>query len=407
MPQQTHIVSPWVTPKIFTDLTQPAPRVKEFFDHYSDWFSHASEVAINFCTGNGDHILNYAGKDHCDQTFDWSRYSCYNGDSVQRYKHNLEWLTKCREGGEATGNPYLAGPSFILSDQALNYRTLSGIYSAFREEGKRRGLNVKILEYLEPGPEFCKCVWKTERHPEASQGLVDAGGTLVPGVIDVCANLKADSLPYAAYPDGVKEGTNAGDFVAAQCDAFTHDFDLDGVFLGNQFALTGFWDPKNAPEPTPQRRAGIKHFFHELRAKMGDRKVFWMDTYWPANVEIDRWAMSEENYPQLDAVMVSNFAVIAHRDQIVPNIESRLKISSKYEGKPATLFSFDFVDCWYSYRVYLDLHPMFEFQHQIYKQIGNRCQGTSFFANDTYGQFVMPKPLAETYKVIAETHGWK
>jgi hypothetical protein len=72
-----------------------------------------------------------------------------------------------------------------------------------------------------------------------------------------------------------------------------------------------------------------------------------------------------------------------------------------------TLFSFDFVDSWYAYRVYLDLHPMFQFQHEVYPKYGPRCDGASFFANDTFGQFVMKGPLEETFKVVAQTHGWK
>jgi len=406
MSNSPHILSPWITPKIFPDFDNPLPQVKAFFDHYERWITRATLLSVNFCTGNGDHILNYAGKNHWDDSFDWARYNCYNGGDKQRYEHNALWVAKVREGGETTGNPYCAGSSFILSDQVMTYRKLGGIYSAFREEASRRRINFKLLEYLEPGPEMCSCVWKTIRHPEGSPGNADAGGTIVQGLIDVCTTLNADSFVYAAFPKGIPAGTNTGDFVAAQADAFTHDLGVDGVFLGNQFGLIGFWDPKNAPDPTPQRRAGVKRFFHNLREAMGSRLVYWMDTYWPADVEIQRWAMSPENYAQLDAVMVSNFAVIAHRDQIGPNIDSKLKIASQFGGRPAVLFSLDFVDCWYAYRTYLDLHPMFEFQHQMYRQYGQRCQGTSFFANDTFGQFVFEKPLKQTFDVVASVHGW-
>jgi hypothetical protein len=402
-----HIVCPWVTPKIFSDFDNPLPEVKKFFDHYAECFKHADQIVLNFCTGNGDHILNYAGKDRWGDEFDWARYNCYQGaDDKSRLTHNLDWLVKCREGGQHSDNPYLSGPAFILSDQKMDYQKLARIYLAFREEAERRKLPFKLLEYLEPGPEFCQCVWKTQRHPEASQGKVFAGEVSVAGVIDVCAELNADPEKYAAYPDGIPKGTNAGDFVANQCDLFTRDFGLDGVFLGNQFALMGFWDPGNAPPATAARRAGISHFFQTLRQKMGSRLVYWMDTYWPAEVEIERWAMSEENYTMLDAVMISNFAVIIHKNNIVPNIQSRLKIAEKYGGKPATLFSFDFVDCWYAYRVYLDLRWAFTLQHSIYKDWGQKLQGISFFANDTFGQFVFPEPLGETAAVVRQAHGW-
>lgn len=403
-----HIVCPWLTPKIFADFENPLPEAKKFFDHYEACFKNADQIVLNFCTGNGDHILNYAGKEHWQNEFDWARYNCYQGpDDASRLKHNLAWLQKCREGGERSDNPYLAGPAFILSNQTMNYQKLARIYAALREEAERRKLPFKLLEYFEPGPEFCECIWKTLRHPEASQGKVAAGEVEVLGVIDVCAELYADSEKYAGYPQGIPAGTNAGDFVANQCDHFTRDFGLDGIFLGNQFALMGFWLPQHAPPATDLRRAGIAHFFKTLRAKMGSRLIYWMDTYWPADVEIEKWVMSEENYAMLDAVMISNFAVIIDRNNIVPNIQSRLKIAEKFAGRPATLFSFDFVDCWYAYRVYLDLRWAFTLQHSIYKEWGKKLQGISFFANDTFGQFVFPQALSETLKVITETHGWK
>jgi hypothetical protein len=402
-----HIVCPWVTPKIFPDFENPAPRVREFFDHYGAWFRHADRVVLNFCTGNGDHILNYPGTGDWDAGFDWARYNCYQGtDDAARLKHNRAWTARCREGGERSGNPYCAGPSFILSEQVMTYRKLAGIYKAFRAEADRRGIPFQLLEYLEPGPEMCACEWKTKRHPEGSPGQADAGGVMLPGVLDVCATLRADGHEYASLPRGITEGTVVGDFVAGQCDAFTRDFALDGVFLGNQFGLLGFWFPEAAPPATPERRAGIARFFRTLRERMGERLVYWMDTYWPADVEIDRWAMSAENYAQLDAVMVSNFAVIVDKNNVVPNLESRLRIAGKHGGRPMTLFSFDFVDCWYAYRVYLDLRWAFEMQHQVYRKWGPKLHGCSFFANDTFGDFVYPRPLQETLDVVRGTHAW-
>ena len=273
------VICPWVTPKIFPRLDDPAPRVKEFFEHYAKFFDAFDQVVLNFCTGNGDHILNYAGPAGMDESFDWARYNAYNGDAKSRMDHNLNWLHRCRDGGEVSYNPYMAGPTFLVSDEVFTYRKLQGIYTAFREEAARRGLNFKLLEYLEPGPEFCQSIWKTQRHPEGARGSADAGGTDITGVIDVTSTLHTDAHAYAAFPQGIPEGTNTGLFCAAQTDAFTRDFQLDGVFLGNQFGLIGFWHPDNAPPATAQRREGITNFFKTLRQKMGTRLVYWMDTY--------------------------------------------------------------------------------------------------------------------------------
>ncbi len=404
MSPHPQIVCPWVNPKVFPDFAEPLPRVRSFFDHYADWFRQADTVVLNFCTGNGDHILNYRGRDGWDDAFDWARYSCYCGGDAQRQDHNANWVNRVREGGERSHNPYYAGPSFILSDQVMTYRGLDRIYTCFREEAARRRLNFKLLEYLEPGPEMCRCEWKTVRHPEGAVGSADAGGTTCQGVIDVCSRLEADPRPYAGFPRGIAAGTNTGDFVAAQAAAFVRDFGLDGVFLGNQFGLTGFWHPNNAPPPTPERRAGIRRFFHELRRTMGRRLIYWMDTYWPVEAEIERWAMSEENYAQFDAVMVSNFAVLTEISRIESVTQSKLSLRDRLGGRPDILFSVDFVDPWYWYRVYLDLRAVFLHQHAVYRQLGPRCQGVSFFANDTFGLWVLPQPLRETLEVVRQAH---
>ena len=270
-----------------------------------------------------------------------------------------------------------------------DYRKLAAIYRAFREVAAERKVNLKLLEYFEPGPEFCHSDFK-QRHHEV----------MANGVIDVTLPLAADSRAYAARPGGIPAGLAAGDFVAEQCGAFVRDFELDGVLLGNQCGLIGFWHPNSAPPATAERRAGILRFFKQLRAAMGDRLVYWMDTYWPADVEIEKWAMSEEAYAQLDAVMISNFAVIVKTEQIVPNLQSRLRIAGKFGGRPNTLFSVDFFDPWYTYRVYLDMKQFIEIQHEIYRTWGAKCQGVSFFANDTFGLWVPEQPLNRTYQAL-------
>ena len=88
-------------------------------------------------------------------TFDWARYNCFSGGAGSHRAHTLNWLTRVREGGERSYNPYNAGPAFLTSDRPFNYDILAGIYQAFRDEADSRGINLVLLEYLEPGPEFC------------------------------------------------------------------------------------------------------------------------------------------------------------------------------------------------------------------------------------------------------------
>jgi len=402
--QPAQTVVPWLTPKIFDDLDHPKPAIEAYFDHYQEWFSQVDEIVLAFCAGNGDHILNYPGKGHDNETFDWARYSAYVGGPENRRAHNQQWVTRCREGGEVSGNPYLAGPSFILSDQPMTYARLTGIYQAIREVAKQRDLNLKLLEYLEPGSEFCDCIWKTQRHPEAAGAPTDCGGTELPGLIDVCGKLNADQHTYASHPNGIPADLLAGDFVAAQSGAYTRDFAIDGILLGNQFGLINLWHPEDAVKPTPERREGIKRFFHQMREQMNESLIYWMDSYWPVETEIDAWGMSQENYQCLDGVLISNFAVIVERTQMRDNIQSKIDLSK--QGGPKAIFSLDFFDPWYGPRLYLDDKINIDFQHKVYRELGSQCDGTTFFSNDNFGLLVPPAPLTDVMNVLKETLDW-
>ena len=112
------IVCPWVTPKVFASFEDPAPTVKAFVDHYAGLFENFDKIVLNFCTGNGDHILNYRGRSSLHENFDWARYNAYGtNDTAGRLAHNGEWLRRCVEGGETSYNPFLSGPAFILSEE--------------------------------------------------------------------------------------------------------------------------------------------------------------------------------------------------------------------------------------------------------------------------------------------------
>ncbi len=405
MSRPLHIVCPWVTPKIFPDFANPEPRVKAFFDAYAELFAMADTVAINFASGNGDQVLKYAGMDSWDEGFDWGRYNAFGATKEVHFEYNRDWIKRVREGGERSYNPYMLGPYYIASEEKMTYRVLASFYECFRKEAKARGINLKLMEYLEPGPEFCPCTWKTERHPEATTATGDTYGREdVIGEINVCSTLNADSYQYAAYPNGIPAGTNTGDFVATQAAAYVNDFGLDGVYLGNQFGLLGFWHPASALEPTPERRAGVKHFFHKLRETMGDKLIYWMDTYWPADVEIKTWAMSEENYAQLDAVMLSNFAVIVERTQIIPNLESKVRISKKYNNRrrccSPSISSIPGTGAAST----LMTGKISSISMRFTASTGKKCQGISFFANDTFGQFVPEQPLSETLQALRDGH---
>ena len=386
------VFNPWLTPKIFGDFTEIEQTVQCFYDHYADYIRGSEKTVINFCTGNGDHILNYAGMDDTTE-FDWARYNRYVCDEgVTVRDHNLGWLKDCYEPQVHDAEYYPKGPSFLTSDKRMNNALLLSVYRAFYKIAKERGINVQILEYLEPGPEFCDSVWKRERHPECLSNMV----------IDVCAKLKGDEHRYSAYPDGIAEGTPVSEFIARQCRNFVHDFGIDGICLGNQFGLLGFWDPNAAPPLTQEREEAIGKFFRTMRSELDGKLLYWMDSYHPVETEISVWGMRKENYACLDGIIVSSFAVLVKEELLIPNIQSKRKVCDICLQKPDVLFTMDFVDPWYQYRVYVDYPDKYEYQRQCFEKVKKLCDGVSFFANDTFGLYVFEKPLRDTLKRILQ-----
>lgn len=396
-PQRAHT---WVTPKIFADLGDPAPEVAAFFDHYADWFGRVDEVVVTFCAGNGDHVLAYPGAGHESTCFDWGRYNSYVGTAVSTRDHNAQWLRVAREDRVIAGNPYHAGPAFVLSEQPMDYATLAGIYAAFRDEARGRGIPLVLLEYLEPGSEFCACEWKTGRHPEAASGWVDAGGNIAPGLLDVAATLDADAHTYAAYADGIPAGEPVERFAARQIAAFVADLGLDGITLGNQFGLIGIWHPEHAVEVTPERRAAVTRFFTRLRELLGDGRIYWQDSFWPVEVEQDVWGMTDAAYASLSGIIVSNFAVLAREENIAQSALSKIALRERLGTDLEVVYSLDFVDPWYWYRVYLDSPHFWHRQRAVYGELSGMLDGVMFFANDTFGHFVMPDPLGTTLALL-------
>ena len=384
----------WITPKIFDDLCRPAAAVGAFFDHYRDWIDGRS-VTILFAAGNGDHVLNYAGRGGRLDRFDWARYNAYApGPEPDRMRrgHNLEWLQRVREGGERSLDPYASGPMMILSEQVMDYEVLAGIYATISAEAESRSIGIRLLEYLEPGTGRCAGEWRSRRHPEATPRTGDSAS------IDVTLPLRGDDLRYAAFPDGVPDGLAAGDFVAAQTAAFCADFGLDGVLLGDRFGLAGPRHPGDAPEPSDERRSGIERFFTLMRARMESRLVYWMDTYWPADVERDAWGMTDKAYSTLDAILVSTFATGVERTQIAPNLRSKAALSG-----PRVIMGLDFVDPWHWHRTYLDDRRTYLYQREVLADCAELIDGVTFFGNDTFGHFVMADPLAETLETLRRT----
>jgi len=95
------------------------------------------------------------------------------------------------------------------------------------------GFDVEVGETFDPGPEFAYSEFKYERHPEISPGKIMGKNQWV----HCASRLHAESKAYAAYPDGIPEGTHIGEFLGRQFMAMKKQLGFDYIWLSNGFGF--------------------------------------------------------------------------------------------------------------------------------------------------------------------------
>ena len=359
-----------ITPKVVADFTRPRPSVEHLVAYYRPLIERAGHWIWIWATGNADHALSYSGAHDHDRAVPWARYSAYSKGVAER---NAQ--------GECVVDNFCAGPFWTIREDTLSYRQIAGIVEELRAATQAVCPDVKVIEYVDPGPEFCESPFKDAWHPEILTGWT--------GAVDVRAALMADSRSYAAWPKGIPEGLPVRDFVAGQCRAYCEELEFDGVYLGNQFGTREWWDPARAHGYSDEEARLIELWFRTMKQAMGpDRLVYWMDSYWEVSVEHDRWSVPLSAYQYMDGIVCSAWNVIIQsNDQVRRNVESKLALSNR----PTIFFQVDHVDPWYRYNAIDYLRPRYLRNVEMFYDFVPRVDGLKFQANDEWGKPV-PKP---------------
>lgn len=201
---------------------------RELFTQWRPLLKGRKTVSLMLWTGDGSEILEYAGD--LEQSFEWS---CYIGTANKPLLSDDE-------------SPALSLHSrkqyYIERPPVMTYATLKRIVAAIKEEGSRLfpDICIQVGETFDIGPEFAVSDFKYRRHPEICSGKqLDALG-----FVDATALLHGDSRRYAAYPDGIPEGTPFGTFLGAQANIFLQDMGFDYLWLSNGLGFSAQpWDP--------------------------------------------------------------------------------------------------------------------------------------------------------------------
>lgn len=200
---------------------------RDVFRQWQPLLKHRKTVSVMLWAADGSEILDYAG--NLDEPFEWG---CYLGTA------NRPLLG---EDEEADVSLHLRRQYYMPDPPVMTYGILKTVVAILKEEGKRAcpWATIRVGETFDIGPEFAVSDFKYKRHPE-----VCSGSTLDSfGFVDATALLHGDTRAYAAYPDGIPEGTPFATFFGRQTDIFLRDMGFDYLWLSNGLGFSANpWD---------------------------------------------------------------------------------------------------------------------------------------------------------------------
>ena len=230
----------------------------QIFDQWRPLLKNRKCISVMLWVGDGSEILEYAG--NTDEEIEWARFV---GTA------NLPMLG---DDEPVETSLHKRKQSYIPNAPTMTYGILKTIVSCIKSEGKKRFPDTKIRvgETFDIGPEFAISDFKYNRHTEICSGArVDHLG-----FVDATATLHADTHAYAAYPDGIPEGTPFGTFLGKQSEIFLSDMGFDYLWLSNGLGFSSSpWDKtgkifdgkKYYPERLAETKERVFGFWKLLR----------------------------------------------------------------------------------------------------------------------------------------------
>jgi len=199
----------------------------------------ADVVSVMLWIGDGSEMIEFNGK--MDDTFDWGKYLGCISSSVLKEEEEVEEeeedLGLGLHGADADpDNIGLHRRTYLYRDDPaeFTYSWLKELISDLKRIGtKLTGKPVVVGDTYDPGPELGPSRFKYERHPEILGAIEFMGGHFV-----YCGTtLAADPQPYAAFPDGIPEGTHLGTFMGKQAELFFKAVGFDFLWFSNGFGF--------------------------------------------------------------------------------------------------------------------------------------------------------------------------
>ena len=188
------------------------------FEQWRPLLKGRKTVSVMLWVGDGSELLDYAGK--ADDSFEWCRFVGTANLPDRKPDEPLEISLHERR------------QDYIPDPPRMTYGILREIVAQIKAEGKKMFPEAKIRvgETFDIGPEFAISDFRYRRHTEC---ISSSSGCDSYGFLDVTSTLHGDDRRYAAYPDGIPEGTPFGIFFGKQASAFLKDMGFDYLWLSN------------------------------------------------------------------------------------------------------------------------------------------------------------------------------
>jgi len=264
--------------------TSPETREAVCRNLFMQWLplcKDAERVSVLLWIGDGSEMLEFTG-DMTD-TFEWACWLGSVAASMLRDEeesvdedHTADDQGLGLHGASADPNGIgLHRHAYLYRENParFTYTWLKDLIADLKRIGREiTGKPVAVGEPFDPGPEFSRSAFKYERHPEILGAIEFTGGHFA-----YCATtLKRDDHSYAAFPDGIPEGTHLGTFLGRQSKCFFEETGFDFLWFSNGFGfgsetltLSGkLFDGKTfTPEQTREYEAAVYEFWERFRAE--------------------------------------------------------------------------------------------------------------------------------------------
>ena len=208
-------------PFIFLDDEYIESVCRRLFEDWKPLIKKASSVAVMLWTADGSEILEYDGD--LSKEFNWCNLIGI-GNPRKEPKDEIEFHM-----------PHVRSVPYNENKHSFTYGDLKRVITALKKVGKElTGKEISVVETFDPGPEFAKSDFKFNRHKELAVGSIMGNNMW----IHCASKLHAENKKYAAFPDGIPEGTPFGTFLGKQFMALKNDIGFDRIWLSNGFGFS-------------------------------------------------------------------------------------------------------------------------------------------------------------------------